>query len=57
MRTIHDGGGTEICNGISIFGFFSIFKYRICTGYIFFSIFSTGFIPFINWKIFLVIFF
>jgi hypothetical protein len=42
MRTIHDGGGTKMCNGVYIFSFLAFFQITALVLAIFLAIFSTG---------------
>jgi hypothetical protein len=43
MRTIDHGGGTENCNGITIFSFLAFFQITVLVLAIFLAFFSTGF--------------
>ena len=57
MRTIHDGGGTKMGNGIYIFSFLAFSNYRTSVGYIFWPFLApVSFLLSTNWEIFLVIF-
>jgi hypothetical protein len=56
MRTIDHGGGTENCNGITIFSFLAFFQITVLVLAIFLAFFSTGFFLLSTEKNFLVIF-